>query len=318
MTTLFLTEDDIHELLSMDEAVKAVEEAFSLLGNNKAVNQPRSRVRVDKLVLHVLSAGSATLGYVGLKSYTTGPSGARFYVLLFEAPGGELVALMEADRLGQIRTGAASGVATKLMAREDARRVGIYGTGWQARSQLEAIQVVRSVESMAAYGRDETRLRAFCDEMSEKLGLPVEPRERPEEVAEDADVVVTATSSKEPVLLGEWLSPGQHVNAAGSNHLRRRELDEAAVTRASFIAVDSLDQAKIECGDLAAVVKAGELAWDRVHELADVASGRLKARTSEDDITLFESQGLAIEDVAAAKVVYEKARGAGLGRPLKI
>jgi len=318
MTTLFFTEDDVRELLSMREAVDAVEEAFGLLGGNKAVNQPRSRVRVDKLVLHVLSAGSSPLGYVGLKAYTTGPSGARFYVLLFESPGGALVAVLEADLLGQIRTGAASGVATKFMAGEDARRVGIIGTGWQARSQLEAVAQVRPIESMAAYGRDEGRRRQFCEEMSARLGIPVEPSESPEAAVDGADVVITATSSKEPVLLGDWLKPGQHVNAAGSNHLRRRELDEAAVTRASFIAVDSLDQAKIECGDLAAVVKAGELAWDRVHELAAVVSGRLKARTSDDDITLFESQGLAIEDVAAAKIVYEKARAAGAGRTLKI
>lgn len=312
----FFTEDDVVDLLPMQDAVACVDEAFRLLASGDAVNKPRQRVRVDKLMLHVLPAGSAALGYVGLKAYTTGPSGARFYFLLFDATSGELVALMEADRLGQIRTGAASGVATRYLAREDASRVGIYGTGWQARSQLEAIVVVRSVESVAAYGRNQERREKFCDEMSETLGIPVTPCDSPEAVTAEADILVTVTNSREPVLKGEWLHSGQHINAAGSNNLRRLEIDADAVTRSSFIATDSLEQAKIECGDLAAVVNSGGITWDDVHELADVVAGNTTARQSEDDITLFESQGLAIEDVAVAKHVYETGLEEGRGKTL--
>ena len=318
----FFTEDDVVDLLPMKDAVACVDEAFRLLASGDAMNKPRQRVRVDKLMLHVLAGGSSALGYVGLKAYTTGPSGARFYFLMFNAASGELVSLMEADRLGQIRTGAASGVATRYMAREAASRVGIYGTGWQARSQLEAIVVVRPIESVAAYGRNQERREKFCEEMSETLGIPVTPCDSPEAVAADADadadIIVTVTNSREPVLKGEWLHPGQHINAAGSNNLRRLEIDADAVTRSSFIATDSLEQAKIECGDLAAVVESGGITWDDVHELADVVAGNTTGRQSDDDITLFESQGLAIEDVAAAKHVYETGRAQGRGKALDI
>ena len=312
----FFSEDDVAELLTMRDAVACVDEAFRLLASGEAMNRPRQRVRADKLMLHVLPAGSSTLGYVGLKAYTTGPSGARFYFLMFDAASGELVSLMEADRLGQIRTGAASGVATRYLAREAASRVGIYGTGWQARSQLEAIVVVRSIESVVAYGRNQERREKFCEEMSETLGLPVTPCDSPEAVTADADILVTVTNSREPVLRGEWLRPGQHINAAGSNNLRRLEIDADAVTRSSFIATDSLEQAKIECGDLTAVVESGGITWKDVHELADVVAGNTTGRQSDDDITLFESQGMAIEDVAVAKHVYEAGREQGRGKTL--
>ena len=316
--TRFYTEKDVGELLSMGDAVACVESALRLLAEDKAVNLPRQRVRVDKLLLHVLPAGSGELGYVGLKAYTTGPGGARFYFLHFDAKSGELAAMMQADRLGQIRTGAASGVATKYMAREDATRVGIYGTGWQARSQLQAIAEVRPIVSMVAYGRDAARREKFCNEMTDELGIPVRPVETPEEVPQDVDIVVTATNAREPFLRGAWLKPGQHVNAIGSNALGRLEIDEEAVTRMSFIAADAIDQAKIECGDLAAVVDAGKLYWDGVHEIADVVGGKVTARRGQDDITLFESQGLAIEDVAVAKHVYEAGNAKGVGRVLEM
>jgi ornithine cyclodeaminase/alanine dehydrogenase-like protein (mu-crystallin family) len=313
---MFFTEEEVGSLLPMAEAVARVEEAFRLLGEKKAVNRPRGRVRLDRLVLHVMSAGSDALGYAGLKAYTTGPSGARFYFLLFEAGKGELVARMAADRLGQIRTGAATGVATRYLAPREASRVGIYGSGWQARSQLEALAVSREVSRATVFSRDPERRRAFCEEMAGLLGLDVRPASRPEEVAAESEILVTATGSREPVLLGAWLEPGHHVNAVGSNALSRREIDEAAVTRADFIAADSVEQAKIECGDLAAVVEAGKLSWERVKELGDVvASGFARGH---DDITLFESQGIAIEDVAAAKVVYEKGREQGRGRKLDV
>jgi ornithine cyclodeaminase/alanine dehydrogenase len=160
------------------------------------------------------------------------------------------------------------------------------------------------------------RRKAFCDEMTEALGLPVRSASRPEEVAAESAILVTATSAREPVLFGAWLVPGHHVNAVGSNALTRREIDEAAVTRADVIAADSVEQAKIECGDLAAVVEAGKLSWDNVRELGDiVASGFTRGAA---DVTLFESQGIAIEDVAAAKVVYERGLSEGRGKKIDV
>jgi len=313
---IFFTEEEVSELLPMADALAAVEGAFRLLGEKKAVNRPRSRVRLDKLVLHVMSAGSDALGYAGLKCYTTGPSGARFYFLLFDSSGGEILSMMAADRLGQIRTGAATGVATRYLAPTAATRVGVYGSGWQARTQIEALAVSRDVSQLMVWSRSPERREAFCEEMSKLLGLSVSPASRPEEVAAESEILVTVTNSKEPVLFGAWLVPGHHVNAVGANALGRREIDELAVTRADVIAADSVEQAKIECGELAAVVDAGKLSWESVRELSDVVVSGITRKPGA--ITLFESQGIAIEDVAVAKVVYERGRERGRGKRLDV
>ncbi len=313
---IFFTEEDVRSLLPMADAVAGVEEAFRLLGEKKAVNRPRGRVRLNRLVLHVMSAGSDALGYAGLKAYTTGPSGARFYFLLFDSGTGELKAMMAADSLGQIRTGAATAVATRHLAPREATRVGIYGSGWQARSQIEALAASRAVSQVMVFSRDPARRQQFCGEMTSAINLPVRPASRPEEVAAESEILVTATSSKEPVLLGAWLEPGHHVNAVGSNAVGRREIDEAAVTRADVIAADSVEGAKIECGDLIAVVEAGKLSWDKVRELSDIVA--LGFTREPRAVTLFESQGLAIEDVAAAKTVYERGLEQGRGRSIDV
>jgi ornithine cyclodeaminase/alanine dehydrogenase-like protein (mu-crystallin family) len=315
MATYF-SEQDVEDLLPMKDAVAAVEGAFRLLGEKRAANRPRSRVRLDRLVLHVMSAGSDALGYAGLKCYTTGPAGARFYFLLFDASSGELLSMMAADRLGQIRTGAATAVATGYLAPSSATRVGIYGSGWQARGQLEALAASREVTQVVAFSPSLERRESFSEAMSKRLAIPVRPASRPEEVAAESEILVTATSSKEPVLLGKWLAPGHHVNAVGSNALTRREIDEMAVTRADLIAADSVEQAKIECGDLAAVVDAGKLDWGSVRELSDLVVYGYDRPPG--GVTLFESQGIGIEDVAAAKIVYERGREQGRGRTLDV
>ncbi|MCY4544196.1 MAG: ornithine cyclodeaminase family protein [Gemmatimonadetes bacterium] len=312
---LYIKEEEVRGLLSMDAAVRAVEEAFRGLGTGSAVNIPRSRVRLPGHTLHVMSGGIPELNLTGLKAYTTTRHGARFLVLLFKADTGEPLAAIEADRLGQMRTGAASGVATKYMARDDAATVGVIGTGWQARSQLAAVCEVRKVTGVKAYGRDRTRREAYCSEMSEALGVPVRPVDSARACVEEVDVVITITSAARPVLEGAWLSPGAHVNAAGSNALVRSEIDAETVRRASVVTVDSREQARVECGDLLESVEKGHLQWDRIHELADVVAGHVPGRTDSDDITLFESQGLAVEDVAVAAVVYERAKAEGAGDP---
>lgn len=311
---LYIKEDQVSRLLSMDDALRSVEQAFRGLGTSKAVNIPRSRVRLPGHTLHVMSGGIPGLNLTGLKAYTTTGHGAKFVVLLFQADTGEPLAVIEADRLGQMRTGAASGVATKYMAREDASTVGVIGTGWQARSQLAAVCGVREVTSVKAFGRDRTRREAYCREMSAALGLRVEPVDSARACVEEAGVLITITSATQSVLEGTWLAPGTHVNAAGSNALVRSEIDVETVRRASVVAVDSREQARMECGDLLEPVEKGILHWDRVHELADVVAGHVPGRIDPGDITLFESQGLAVEDVAVAAVVYEKAKTEGVGR----
>ncbi len=311
---LYIREEEVGGLLSMDVALRAVEAAFRELGTGSAVNIPRSRVRLPGHTLHVMSGGIPELNLTGLKAYTTTRHGARFVVLLFRADSGEPLAAIEADRLGQMRTGAASGVATKYMAREDAASVGVIGTGWQARSQLAAVCGVRAVKSVNAFGRDRTRREDYCREMSEVLGIPVQPVESARACVEEADVVITITSAAQPVLEGAWLAPGAHVNAAGSNALVRSEIDEETVRRTRVVAVDSREQAKVECGDLLEPVEKGLLHWDRVHELADVVAGHVPGRIEPADITLFESQGLAVEDVAVAAAIYERAKAEGVGQ----
>ena len=207
---------------------------------------------------------------------------------------------MEASALGQVRTGAASGLATRYMARADASTVGIIGTGYQARTQLEAACAVRGIKSAKAFSRTAEKRQAFAGEMSERLSLEVMPAESAEECIRGTDIAITITSSREPVLKGEWLKDGCHVNAAGGNHWMRREIDEVAVNRAGTIVVDDLEQAKVECGDLLWPAERGLFRWSMAHELRDVVSGKTRGRTQEDSITLFESQGVAIEDVAAA------------------
>ena len=312
---LFFKEEDVTRLLNMNDAVSAVEEAFRQLGEENAVNRPRTRVALPGTMLHVMPAGSSKWGLLGLKAYVATRSGAQFLFHLYDTRG-QLLAVMEADRLGQMRTGAASGVATRVMARDDAATVGMYGTGWQARSQLEAVAAVRTLSRARVFGRDRARRDRFCKEMSESLGIDVQPISTPEEIPIEADILITATASREPVLRGEWLRPGQHINAIGANFAYKREVDGGVIRRASCIVVDSKEQAILECGDLIFPVTDGELAWVDVLELGQLVCGEVLGRKKDEDITLFESQGIAIEDVAVARRVFELGRELGVGEPL--
>jgi ornithine cyclodeaminase/alanine dehydrogenase-like protein (mu-crystallin family) len=236
--------------------------------------------------------------------------------LLYSAQDGRLLAVIEADRLGQMRTGAASGVATRYLAREDAASVGLIGAGWQAQSQLMAVCAARPIRTVRVYSRNAARAQAFAEALSAQLGIAITPVASAQAAVRDADVVITATSTRDPVLLGDWLEGGQHVNAVGSNQPARRELDSDAVVRCDRIVVDSLEQARIEAGDLLAPLTEGRLSWERVDELANVIVGRSPGRSSPDEITLFKSLGLAIEDMAVAAHVYQRALARGRGERL--
>lgn len=317
---ILLTEQDVTELLTTEDALEAVEAVFRLQSTGEATNEPRRRVRTQGAVLMTMSGAVANFaefkGLLGLKAYTVARGTARFYVNLFDATTGELLTIIEADKLGQVRTGAASGVATKYLARQDAKTVGIYGTGWQAQSQLEAVCAVRPIEAVKVYSRTPERREKFSQEMMARLNLAnIQAVESPEAAA-DADVLITITSSREPVLEGAWLRVGTHINAAGGNSILRREVDDEALRRTALLAVDSLDQAKIESGEFVMAVEKGLLTWERVRELRHIVGGRMPGRTSDEQITLFKSLGIAIEDVAAAAVVYRKAKEQNRGKEL--
>ena len=316
--TLLLREEHVTELLDMDTAITAVEEVLRDQAEGQATNRPRYRVAMPASQLHVMAAGDKRLGVTGLKAYSASRKGARFLVLLYDAESGDMLAMIEADRLGQMRTGAASGVATRYMARADANTVGIYGTGWQAESQLMAVCAVRQIKSIAVYGRNAERRDAFARKMTSLLRVEVAEANSPEEAARGQSIVITATSAREPVLKGEWIDPGTHLNVVGSNFLSKSEVDVETVKRASIIAVDSIEQSRIEAGDLMPAVERGVISWESVSELGRVVAGRDPGRTSDDEITLFKSNGLALEDISTALRVYNLARERGVGEEIAL
>lgn len=314
---LLLSEADVKSILTMPMTLELVESSFRRLAEGKATLQYRQRLHVPgQGVLNHMAAADLTTGYMGLKIYSIARDGARFVVPLFQAASGELVALIEADYLGQMRTGAATGVATKFMAREDASVAAIIGTGLQARTQLEAIAPVRKLQSIRAFGRDAARREAFAREMTSRLGIPVKAVSSAEEAVRGAQIVSTATTSKEPVLLGRWLEPGMHINAIGVNQAQKRELDTEAVMRSGFISADSREQSKIEAGDLIHAFAQEAARWETVREFADVVAGRIKARASAEQITLFKSNGVATEDIVVAGRIYEIAQERKIGREM--
>lgn len=314
---ILLREADVEKLVTMDMAIETIEQVFRLQGEYKTENIPRRRCRLNKGMLHVMSASLPTLGYAGLKSYTSASGKSHFYILLYDA-GGKMVAVLEADKLGQMRTGAATAVATKYMARRESSRMGVIGTGWQARAQVQALCAISSFRNIVAYSRNAENRLKFCKEMSEATGIEVIPAEIPEEAVKEKDIVITATNSKEPVLKGEWLSEGTHINAIGSNSLTRQELDVEAVRRCDCIIVDSKEQAILESGDLAKAVEADAFYWEDARELGLVVIGEYPGREDPSEITLFESQGIAVEDIALAARVYEKATAEEIGEKLPL
>ena len=316
MSALFLTEKDVHTLIDMRTSIDVVEDAFRRLSNSEAMNAPRQRVRTSGVMLHTMSASAEDAGFVGWKAYTTTRSGARFLVGLYDALTGELRLLVEADLLGQLRTGAASGVATRYLARTSAETVGVFGAGLQAQTQLQAVCSVRSIRHVEVYCRDESRRREFAARMSGLCSTRVVAAADPVPVAENKDIVICATTSKRPVFPGESLGPGTHVNAIGGNMLSRQEIDGTTIQRADHIVCDNIEQCRIESGELVDAADSGLIDWSDVAELGDIADGRRAGRQRESDITLFKSVGLAIQDVAMAAELFRRATTRKFGSAL--
>jgi alanine dehydrogenase len=288
---LYLSEEDVGELLTIEQCIGLMRGAFEALAQGRAVNQPRRRLILDTgATLH--SMAGSYLDYFGTKFYSTHPRyGAYFYFVLYDSQTARPLAWMEANRLGQVRTGAATGYATDVLANPDADTLGVIGSGLQARTQVEAIRAVRPLKTVRVWSRDEEKRRKFAEEIS---GAAVATAE---EAVRGAQIVVTATNSAEPVIEDAWIAPGTMVNAMGANANNRRELPGELVRRAALVAVDSLEQAKIEAGDL---ILAGS--WANVRELQNV-----EPHFDANQVTIFKSLGICVEDVAAGAFVYEKA-----------
>ncbi len=307
---LYLTEADVEALLTAADAVEAVEGAFRRLAAGVAENRPRYRLRLQQGALAVMAAVDHELGLAGVKTYAATPDGAQFVLVLFDESSGEVAGLVEADKLGQLRTGGASGVAARHLARPNVRSLGVIGCGRQAETQVACIRAaVPTIDRVVAYCRTEPKLRGFC----ERVGA--EPGESHQEAA-TLDVVVTVTTSKDPVLRGEWLREGALVCAVGANVANRRELDNVVLERAAFVCCDSLAQARLESGDLIEPVESGALDWLEVHELQEVVVGALPGRQDPTDIVVFKSNGLAAWDVAIGAAALGRARERGVGREI--
>jgi len=317
--TLHISEAEVRAVLTMPLAVQVVEEISRKQATGEVVVHPRRRFELPGGgFFHYMAAADFSAGFVAMKQYTFVRGKLRFIVPLYEMPTGDLLALIEADYMGQLRTGAASGVATKYLARKNARVAAIIGTGGQAKTQLEAIAVVRKLESARAYGRDAAKREKFCKEMSERVGIPVQASASATDAVRGADIVCTATTAAQPVVSGADLSPGAHINAIGANHAHKRELDDEAVASADIIVVDSVEQSRQEAGDLIIAFHGDEICWTGVKKLSEIVAGKASGRTSDTELTLFKSNGIASWDLAVAMKVYATAREKKLGRELPL
>jgi len=314
----YLKESDVKQLLTMPLALELVEQALKDVALGRAIDIPRVRTHIPAGIQHVLQAAAPELGLIGLKYYYTRPAGQSFYVHLLNMETAKLEAIIEAKWMGMMRTGAASGVASRHLAREDASIVGQIGSGTQSVGQLEAVCRAMNIRRARIFSRNRDKLLAYCSRMSEQLGIEVEAAASAEAAVRGAHIVNIITKSAEPVLKGEWLEPGQHINAAGANALSRRELDEAAVRRCDVITVDARGTARNECGDLLPAVEKGLLRWETLAEIGEVMTSRAPGRTSPEQITLYESHGMGIQDLYVGARVLALARERGVGVDLPI
>jgi alanine dehydrogenase len=315
---LFLKESEVEQLLTMPRTLELVEQVHREYSTGRAIDVPRERTRLPKSSLHILQGAVPSANVLGYKAYSASREGVRFLVYAFNAERGNLDAIVEANYLGMTRTGAAGGVAAKWLARPDAKVAGVFGSGWQAQGQIEALAHVRKLERVKVFSRDAGKLAKFCARMKERLSIDVVPASSAEDAVRGSDILVTITTSAAPVFSGEWVAPGTHINAAGSNSLLRREIDEETVRKAEVVVVDSRPSAQKEAGDLLPALEKGRLHIGALTELGEVIAGTRPGRTSPEQVTLFESQGMAMQDLVIAAELAKLARAKGVGRELDI
>jgi len=317
--TLHINEGEVRQLLTMPMAIAAVEEVSRKQAEGRVLVHPRRRFELPGGgFFHYMAAMDTEAGRIAMKQYTFVQGKLCFLVSLYSTETGELLALIEADYMGQMRTGAASGVATKYLAHRLAKSAAIIGAGGQARTQLEAVHNVRMLDSVYVYSRNAERRKKFCEEMSESLGLNVYPMDSAAVAAQSAEIICTVTTSSKPVLRGVDVHPGVHINAVGANHAHKRELDDDVIAKANLIYVDSLAQSQQEAGDLIIPFLKQKERWSQVFELAQLVADKAPGRTKDIQVTLFKSNGVASWDLAMAAKVYALACEKGLGRELPL
>ncbi len=313
---IYLTEDDVCRLVTVKDAIATLEDLFATWSDPATVNLPRQRAAVAGSTFNLMGAAWGAKSLFGLKAYFAGANGARFHVLLYSARDGKLQAMIESDHLGQMRTGAASGLATKLLAKPEARTLGVIGTGRQAFTQVAAVCAVRDIADIRVFSPTAEHRDTFAHRIEREFGVAALPAASAEAAVAAADVVIVITKSAAPVLRANWLKSGVHVNAAGANAATRREVDAETVLRATVRATDHLAQAKEEAAEYRDLVATGRLKWQDVVELGDIVTGKVPGRRGPADITLFKSLGIALEDIAFADLICRRAAERGVGRPM--
>ena len=313
---LYLTETEIKKIINMELALNSVEEAFQLIALGDAVTKPRERLPVGSSSLNYMSAGIDKQNLTGLKVYVPSKNGTKFYFHIMNSLNGEMIAIMEANALGQFRTGAASGVASKYLAKKDSKKVLLIGTGYQAYTQALALDRVFELDEIYVYSRAEENRMNFINNYSSAMKSKLTPVADIESNVNNIDIISVITNSKTPVINSEIIESGVHINAAGSNHSLRRELDTKTILKADKIFVDDIDQAKMECGDLIYPESLGLIQWRNIINFPDVLKFPDRFKRNFKDITIFESQGLALWDLVTAINVCEIAKTKGIGEKI--
>jgi alanine dehydrogenase len=317
MSAIYITEADVARLVTVKDAIATLEELFATWGQLSTWNIPRRRAPLAGGAFNLMGASYGAKNVYGLKAYA-GMKDGQFHTLLYSSADGKLKAMIEADMFGRLRTGAASGLATRLLANPDAETLGVIGAGRQSRTQVVAVCAVRAIKRILVFTRTPESREAYARSLEKELGIEARAVASAEACVSEATVVVTITKSAVPVFRGEWLAKGAHVNVAGANSGDRREVDGETVLRSAVKVTDHREQAMLEAGELRDLVAANKLKWSDVHELGELVTGTAPGRKTASDITLFKSLGIALEDVAFGELVYQRALAAGVGKPMPV
>lgn len=311
--TLYLKEEDVNRLLTMKETMEQLRKGFELQAKGDARSLPRSRIKTGKGTLNTMPAAVDGMGVSGMKAYYGNGERTSFLVVVFSVEDTKPLCVIEASRLGQLRTGAVSGIVTEQLSRSDAKTVGCCGTGYQAETQIEAMTVAREVDNIMVCGRSREKAVGFAQMMRGRYGLNVEAVRSPAEFR-DIDILITATDSRQPVIEDRFVPPDCHINAIGANHLQSSELESMTFCSAKTIVVDSKEQAMLESGDLVGALNSGKLGEECINEVWQAFGGKLRMNErATTERTLFKSLGIGLEDVVTAGYLYEKAVKSGFG-----
>ena len=317
MSAVYIDENTASKILTMDDALNLVEESFTTYAQGKSFNMTRQRMRIRKGALHMLPGAVPYKNVIGFKAYTSFRAGLIFKVHLYDAENGSPLAIIDANEIGRLRTGAATGIATKYMAKKESNTAFIFGGGFQAEAQLEAVCKTSNIKKAFVTTRKIENAQAFADKMSKSLGIEIIPTQNIENDLPQADIIITITTAVKPLFEHTMLNPnGVHINGAGSNALIRAEIPEKTIEAAEVLAVDSKDVAAIECGDILPSLEKGRLHWNEIVELGEITAGFRSGRVTDNGITIFQSQGMGLQDIMCAEFIYRKALAEKLGKDL--